>query len=351
MIKVGIYGASGYMGGEVLRILNEHPEVQIAWATSRGQEPLEQIHRNLTGSHLNFTKPDGLEEVDLVFFAVPSGIVMKEASQFVEKGSKIIDLGSDFRIQDKETWENVYSKKHLSWDLAEEAIYGMPEFYRQKIKNARIVANPGCFSSSAIFGLAPLIKSGWIDNSKIVIDGISGTAGAGADLDKALHHPELCNNVLPYNVVDHRHTYEVEQELGKLTDDKVSIHFTPVYAPISRGILCMCHGFLNQEKSLKDLQELYEDYYRNERYIKVLNLKPEKGASWQYTPYPWVSSVSGTNYCQIGFDIDKKRGRVVVFSVLDSMGKGGSHAGVQNMNLMFGLDEHIGLKRYGLHPY
>ncbi len=201
-------------------------------------------------------------------------------------------------------------------------------------------------------GLAPLVKANLIDTDKIAVDGLSGTAGIGADLSRPAHHAEIGNNLIPYNVTGHRHTFEAEQELSLLskTKKKVKIGFTPIYVPIVRGILDICHAFPKHKVTRKQLIELYKEFYKNEYFVKFYDLPKEEGASWQYKPYPWVNSVSGTNFCFIGLDVDENRGRIVVFSVLDSIGKGGAHVGVQNMNLMFGLDETTGLTRRGLHP-
>lgn len=351
MIKVGIYGASGYMGGEAARILTEHPDVKIAWLTSRGDKPLEYFHKNFYGSGLKFIKPEEVTPCDVAFAALPSGQIMKEARKLLESGTKVIDLGADFRLKDKNEWERVYGKTHSDWELAAEAVYGIPELHRNEIKSARVIANPGCFSSAAILGLAPLVKHRLIDNDKIIVDGLSGTAGAGAETDRAIHHPEIGNNLVPYNVVDHRHTYEIEQELELLCNSRVSVHFTTTYVPITRGILDICHCFPVSRVNRDELLDIYKDFYHDEFFIKIIDLPKEQGASWQYVPYPWVAAVSGTNYCHIGLDVDEKRGRIVVFSIIDSIGKGGAHAAVQNMNLMFGLEETKGLKRYGLHPY
>lgn len=351
MLKVGIMGASGYMGGEAVRVLLEHPDVEIAWLTSRGDKPVEYFHKNFYGAKLRFIKPEELTPCDVVFSALPSGQVMALTKQLTDGGTKVIDLGADFRLKDRTMWETVYGKTHTDWAAASESVYGIAELHRADIKKARIIANPGCFSSAAILGLAPLVKNGIIDTSKIVIDGLSGTAGAGAETDRPIHHPEIGNNLVPYNVVNHRHTYEIEQELGLLSDHPVSIHFTTTYVPITRGILDICHCFPLRKINRTQLMDLYQDFYGGETYIKIIDLPKEPGASWQYVPYPWVSAVSGTNYCHIGLDIDEVRGRIVIFSVLDSIGKGGAHAAVQNMNLMFGLEETTGLRRYGLHPY
>ncbi len=351
MIKVGIYGASGYMGGEAIRVLMEHPEAEIAWLTSRGDKPVEYFHKNFYGMGLKFVKPEETTPCDVVFSALPSGQIMKQARELVEAGTRVIDLGADFRLRSREDWERIYGRTHSDWGMAQDASYGIPELHREEIRTARVIANPGCFSSAAILGLAPLIKRKLVDPSKIIVDGLSGTAGAGAETDRAIHHPEIGNNLVPYNVTDHRHTYEIEQELGLLGDTKVSVHFTTTYAPITRGILDICHCFPDRRVSRDELLELYKEFYKDEFFIKIIDLPKEEGASWQYAPYPWVAAVSGSNYCHIGLDVDERRGRIVVFSVLDSIGKGGAHAAVQNMNLMFGLEETTGLKRSGLHPY
>lgn len=350
-IRVGILGASGYMGGEALRILLEHPEVEIAWATSRTRETVEYFHRNLLGSDIRFIDPSEISPCDVVFCALPSGKSVEMAPKILEWGAKLIDLGSDFRLNDLATWESVYKRKHPSWELSEEAVYGIPELHREEIKQARVVANPGCFSSAAILGLAPLVGTGLIDNQKIVVDGLSGTAGAGAELDITAHHPEISNNIVSYNVVNHRHTYEIEQELGIVATNPVTVHFTSSYVPISRGIHAICHVFLEEDVSRDDILAKIGSFYKNETFIKVFEAEHDPEASWQYRPYPWVAATSGTNYCHIGVDVDRKRKRAVIFSVLDSVGKGGAHAGIQNMNLLFGIKEDTGLGRFGNHPY
>jgi N-acetyl-gamma-glutamyl-phosphate reductase common form len=350
MIKVGIYGATGYMGGEALRVLMNHPEVEIAWATSRSDAQVADYHPNLYGENIHFIRPDQTTPVDVVFMALPTGTPQELAPKFLKEGAKVIDLGADFRLSDRKTWEKVYNKKHKSWNLAKEAVYGIPELHREDIKNARVIANPGCFASAAILGLAPLVKANLIDTTKIVVDGLSGTAGVGAELSRPAHHAEIGNNLIPYNVVGHRHTFEAEQELGLLSKKKVKISFTPVYVPIVRGILDICHAFSTKKVTRAKLLALYKEFYKDEYFVKVYDLPKEEKASWQYKPYPWVNSVSGTNFSYIGLDVDEDRDRIVVFSVLDSIGKGGAHVGVQNMNLMFGLDETTGLTARGLHP-
>jgi N-acetyl-gamma-glutamyl-phosphate reductase len=351
MIKVGIYGGSGYMGGEVVRVLLDHPEAKIAWITSRGDKPIEYFHRNLYNQGLRFIKPEQVTPCDVVFAALPTGEIMKLAPALLAKGTKIIDLGADFRLKDRADWERKYGRKHEYWELTQDAVYGITELHRYEIRKARIIANPGCYSSAAILALAPLVQQRLIENERIVIDGLSGTTGAGAEPDLPSHHPEIANNIVPYNVVDHRHTYEIEQELSALGRSKVMTHFTTAYVPITRGILAICHCFPRRKVTRHELIQMYRDFYLGHPFIKIFDLPKEEKAAWQYAPYPWVAAVSGTNYCHIGLELDEKRGRIVVFSVLDSIGKGGAQVGVQNMNLMFGLEETMGLTRVGMHPY
>lgn len=350
MLRAGIVGASGYMGGEALRILLEHPQVEIAWATSRAGTNIADFHPNLYGVDLPLIHPDETTPCDVVFLALPTDASISAAAHLLDQGCRVIDLGAAFRLADRATWESVYRQQHSRWDLAETAVYGVAELHRDEIVAADLVANPGCFASAAILGLAPLVKAGLIEARRIVVDGVSGTAGAGAELSRAAHHPEIGNNLVPYNVVGHRHTFEMEQELSLIGGEEVRVHFTPVYAPITRGILDICHVFPTQAVSRPDLLTLYREFYSSAPFVKVYDLPKDAQGSWQYRPYPWVSSVAGTNYCFIGLDVDELRSRVVIFSVLDSVGKGGAQVGVENMNLMFGLDRTAGLSRRGRHP-
>lgn len=350
MIRAGIVGASGYMGGEALRVLLDHPKVEIAWATSRQRAPIESFHPNLYGTGIELIHPDDADDCDVVFLALPTKASIEVTERFLDRGAKVIDLGSAFRLRDRETWERVYGMTHPSWGLAEQAVYGVNELHYGEIAKAKLIANPGCFSSAAILGLAPLVAEGLVDVGKLSVDGLSGTAGAGAELARAAHHPEIGNNLVAYNAVGHRHTYEMEQELSALCGSRVQVHFTPVYVPITRGILDICHGFLNSATTREDLLGLYHKFYEGQPFVQVYDLPKEPNVSWQYKPYPWVSAIAGTNYCHIGLDVDIERNRVVVFCALDSVGKGGAQVGIENMNIMFGFDRETGLTRRGLHP-
>ena len=349
-VRVGVVGGSGYSGGELLRLLLGHPQAAIAWVTSRGDKQLEAVHRNLIGCGLRFIKEEEATPCDVVFLCTPSCGSMTRAPHYLAQGAKVVDIGSDFRLKDRAVFEQVYKASHTCWELVAEAPYGATELHRAAIASARLVANPGCFAYTAILSLAPLVKARWIDLERIVVDGMSGSSGAGADPSLATHHSEIGNAIFPYNAVDHRHTYEIEQELSGLAGAPVPIHFTPYYCPFTRGILAGCHGFLTRAASRADVLALYQEFYRDEPFLRVIGLEKDPKASWQYLPYPSVGVVAGSNYVHIGADVDARRGRVVVFGALDNLGKGAASSAIQNMNCMLGLPEDSGLRGVGLHP-
>lgn len=350
MIEVGIVGGSGYSGGELLRILLQHPSVRIKWVTSRGDKKLEHIHRNLYGIGLEFITLDEAEGGDVVFLCTPARESMLHAPRFLDQGAKVIDLGSDFRLKNRDVFEMVYKSTHTCWELVGEAPYGLTELRREEISRARLIANPGCFATAAILGLAPVVREGLVDRAHIVVDGISGTSGAGAQPETQSQHAEIGNSIFAYNVTDHRHTYEMEQELSALAGEKLRIHFTPFYAPFSRGILAACHGFLSEPLNRGQVLDLFKDFYQGHYFIQVLDMDTDPKVSWQYLPYPSVATLAGSNFCQIGVDVDLKRGRLMIFSALDNLVKGAAGAAVQNMNLLFGLPEETGLTMLGMHP-
>jgi N-acetyl-gamma-glutamyl-phosphate reductase common form len=351
MKTVGIFGGTGYMGGEALRILLEHPAFEVAWVTSRSESSISSVHRNLLGADVPVVRPDAITPCDAYIIALPSGEAATVAAKLLPEGGVVVDLGADFRLKERPAWERVYGKPHPAWNLMEGAVYGIPELHREQITTTRLVANPGCFASAAILGLAPLARAGELLNSTVQVTGISGTSGAGAEPGVPTHHPEIANNVILYNVVDHRHTYEMEQELGELASADVMVHFTPSYIPITRGIVAICSVTPFETTAIDRVKEIYRTFYRDEYFVRLVEEPREAGVSWQWRPYPTVASVSGTNFCHIGLDYDPRRNRLVIFSVLDNLGKGGAHAAVQNLNLMFGLEERTGLSRYGYHPY
>jgi N-acetyl-gamma-glutamyl-phosphate reductase common form len=350
MMSVGIVGGSGYMGGEALRVLLRHPHVEVAWVTSRSPGPIEQVHPNLYDSGLHFVRLEDVKTPDFVLLALPTGPSMEVAFGFLQAGARVIDLGAAFRLHERRTWERVYGQEHATWPLVNEAIYGIPELHAERIRTTRLVANPGCFASAAILGLAPLLKAGLVDAQRLVVDGLSGTAGAGAEFSRAIHHPEIGGNVVLYNVVGHRHTYEMEQELAGVAHRDMRVHFTPCYVPIVRGIVDICRCFPAEALSRAQLLEVFRQFYQGQPFVKVYDQRQDTDDTWHYKPYPWVSAVAGTNYCYIGMDVDDERQSLVVMAVLDSVGKGGAQVAIENLNIMAGFARTAGLLDRGLHP-
>jgi N-acetyl-gamma-glutamyl-phosphate reductase common form len=338
------------MGGEALRVLLKHPRVNIAWATSRTPGAVEHVHPNLYDTGLRFERLEDVGTPDFVLLALPTSATATVAKRFLEAGARVIDLGSAFRLKDRAVWERVYAQEHTSWLLASEAVYGIPELHQERIRTARLIANPGCFSSAAILALAPLLQAGMVDPDHLIVCGLSGTAGAGADLSRAIHHPEIGNNVVLYNVVGHRHTFEMEQELSALAKRPVRVHFTPCYIPIVRGIVDVCRCFPLKQLSRDQVLDLFREFYRDQPFIKIYDQPRGKAEAWDYKPYPWVSAVAGTNYCHLGVELDEERGSLVIMSVLDSVGKGGAQVGIENLNIMAGFDRTDGLIDRGMHP-
>jgi N-acetyl-gamma-glutamyl-phosphate reductase len=348
--EVGIVGGSGYSGGELLRLLSGHPRARIAWVSSRGEKPLEVIHRNLLGSGLRFVREEEAGHCDAVFLCTPARESMAKAPGYLARGAKVIDIGSDFRLKDPALFKQVYKAEHSCWDLVREAPYGATELHRDAIRRARLVANPGCFAYTAILALAPLVKERLVDLDKLVVDGLSGSSGAGAEPSVPTHHSEIGNSAFPYNAVDHRHTYEIEQELSGVARAPVTVHFTPYYCPFTRGILAGCHGFLARAVRRADLLDLYQGFYRGEPFVRVLPFEKDSTASWQYVPYPSVATLAGSNFVHIGVDVDERRRRAVVFGALDNLGKGAASSAIQNMNCMLGVPEDAGIGGMGMHP-
>jgi N-acetyl-gamma-glutamyl-phosphate reductase common form len=350
MVSVGIVGGSGYMGGEALRVLLRHPQADIAWVTSRSPGPVEQVHSNLYDTGLHFVRLEDVKTPDFVLLALPTGASIEVAVRFLQAGARVIDLGAAFRLHDRHTWERVYGQPHAAWPLVQEAVYGMPELHAERMRTARLIANPGCFASAAILGLAPLLKAGLVDVQRVVVDGLSGTAGAGAEFSRAIHHPEIGGNVVLYNVVGHRHTYEMEQELRSVATREVRVHFTPCYIPIVRGIVDICRCFPAEVLSRAHLLEVFRQFYTGQPFVKVYDQPQDGDDAWHYKPYPWVSAVAGTNYCYIGMDVDNERHSIIVMAVLDSVGKGGAHVAIENLNIMADFARTAGLLDRGLHP-
>ncbi|WP_457614450.1 N-acetyl-gamma-glutamyl-phosphate reductase [Methanopyrus sp.] len=342
MVVVGIVGASGYTGGELLRLLALHPEVEVRYATSRRLEgePVWKVHPNLRRDYpdLEFSDPDPVEigeECDVVFTAVPHTAAMELVPDLLEGGAVVIDLSADFRFDDAKVYEEWYGVEHAAPELNDEAVYGLPELHREEIRRADLIANPGCYPTGAILAAAPLVEEGLVD--VVIFDSKSGTSGAGAKPSEVTHHPECAEDLTPYNPTDHRHLPEIRQELGKL--GSVEVHFTPHLAPLVRGIETTAHGLGNVDIEPEELRRLYVEYYDSEPFVRVC----EVGEA------PRLWAVRGTNYCDLGvFAVGD--GRVVVASTIDNLTKGASGQAVQNMNVRFGFEDTVGLEEPGYHP-
>ncbi|MEE1156040.1 MAG: N-acetyl-gamma-glutamyl-phosphate reductase [Methanobrevibacter sp.] len=337
MYKVAIIGASGYTGGELLRMLLNHPEVEITDITSRQYDgvPAHKIHPHIRDSGLVFNskEPDELD-ADVVFTATPHGASMKIVPKILETGAKVVDLSGDYRYRDREVYEKWYGMEHT--DEENEGVFGLPELYRDEIKKAKLVANPGCFPTGAILSSYPLVKNNLVD--RIVIDSKTGVSGAGVNPSSTTHYPNIADNINPYKISSHRHMSEIQQELHGFEDVKVS--FTPHLVPVIRGIQTTSHSFLIEDITTEELREFYEKEYNGEYFIKLM----DEGE------IPHLSSVRGSNFVHIGgFEIDET-GRVVMLSVIDNLVKGASGQAIQNMNILLGIEESAGLKHFGLHP-
>lgn len=350
MMRIGIIGGSGYVGSELLRLLLMHPQVEVTMVTSRQSagEFIFNVHPNLRGlTQLKFV-PQDMDELqkncDLVFTATPHGGSVTLVPKLLEAGLKVIDMSADFRLKNPSDYDLYYGWSHAHPEMLKEAVYGLPELHREEIKQAKLVACPGCMATSAILGLAPIIKAGLVENNKIIVDLKVGSSGGGSKATLASHHPERFGGVRPYQVVGHRHTAEVEQELTALTDGPVKIGFTPHAVNMVRGILSTIHVFPKQPLTNKDLWKALRGMYGTEPFIRLV--KYQKG------PYqlPDPKITLGTNFCDVGFEIDERVNRLLLFSAIDNMVKGAAGQGVQCLNLLMGIDETTGIKSTGFHP-
>lgn len=342
MIKVGIVGGTGYTGVELLRLLAQHPEVELAAITSRGEAgtPVADYFPSLRGHvDLAFCDPKdaGLEGCDVVFFATPNGIAMQQARALLDAGVRVIDLAADFRIKDVAEWGKWYGMTHAAPELVAEAVYGLPEVNREKIRQARLVANPGCYPTAAQLGFLPLIESGCVDTDHLIADCKSGVSGAGRKAELHILFAEASDNFKAYGVAGHRHLPEIRQGLGLAAGRPVGLTFVPHLTPLIRGIHATLYARLTREV---DLQALFEARYANEPFVDVL---PPKS-------HPETRSVRASNLCRIAVHRPGGGDTVVVLSVIDNLTKGAAGQAVQNMNLMFGIDECVALSQVPLLP-
>ncbi len=336
MIRVGVIGASGYTGGELLRFLNNHSKVEVVAATSRKFDgiPIYKVHPHLRDMDLKFQNlSPGELDADLVFTATPHGASLEIVPELIENDLKVVDLSGDYRFNDMEVYKKWYGYEHKK---VLKAIYGLPELYREDIKEANLVANPGCFPTGGLLATYPLISEKLVDT--IIIDSKTGVSGAGVKPTEATHYPNCGDNVGAYAVTTHRHMPEIQEKLSQVGEVKVS--FTPHLVPVIRGILSTVHTFLLEDVTSSYVKEVYDEFYEGEPFVRVLDVGE----------IPRLSAVRGSNYCHIGcFDIDEN-GRMVVVSSIDNLVKGASGQAVHNMNIMFGFREVESLDMMGMHP-
>ncbi|MDD3814028.1 MAG: N-acetyl-gamma-glutamyl-phosphate reductase [Desulfocapsaceae bacterium] len=346
MLKVAIIGASGYTGVELARILCNHPDITLTAATSRqyAGQALAQVFPNLRKkTNLiceNLTTAELCARADFFFTAVPHKTAMDIVPHLLAAGKKVVDLSADFRLRNVAVYEEWY-QKHSAADLLNEAVYGLPELYREQIRSSRLTANPGCYPTSIILALAPLLKAGVIDPRSIIADSKSGTSGAGRAAQVGSLFCEVTDGFRAYKVGGtHRHTPEIEQEINTFLHEPVRISFTPHLLPISRGILSTIYAQLKPEVQQNDITQLYEKMYSQEPFVRIL---PEN-------TFPATQYVRGSNFCDVGFKIDTRTGRIIILSTIDNIVKGAAGQAVQNMNLMCGFTETAGLESAPFFP-
>lgn len=340
MIKVGIIGSTGYAGSELVRILQNHKKVKIKWYGSRSyvNKKYAEIYRNLFEIVDDVCMDDNMEaladEVDVIFTATPQGFCASLMKEEILAKVKIIDLSADFRLKDVAVYEKWYGISHASPQFIEEAVYGLSEINRENIRDARLVANAGCYTTCAILTAYPLVKEGLIDTDTLIIDAKSGTSGAGRGAKVDTLFCEVNESIRPYGVATHRHTPEIEEQLGYAAKKALRVSFTPHLVPMNRGILVTSYATLKEEMSHKEVKAVYDAYYKGEKFVRILD----------ENVYPETKWVTGSNYVDIGIQVDERTNRVVMMGVLDNIVKGAAGQAVQNMNLMFGFDEQEGLE-------
>ena len=342
MVKVGIVGGTGYTGVELLRLLARHPQAEVVAITSRKEAgmPVADMFPNLRGHiHLKFCEPQdaGLENCDMVFFATPNGIAMQQARELLAAGVRVVDLAADFRIKDIAVWQKWYGMEHACPELVAEAVYGLPEVNRAAIQTARLVANPGCYPTAVQLGFLPLLEAGVVDASYLIADAKSGVSGAGRKAEVGALFAEAGDNFKAYAASGHRHLPEISQGLARYAGKPVGLTFVPHLTPLIRGIHATLYARLTDAA---DVQALFEKRYANEPFVDVL----------PFGAHPETRSVRGANMCRIALHQPQGGDTLVILSAIDNLVKGASGQAVQNMNIMFGLPETMGLELVGLLP-
>jgi N-acetyl-gamma-glutamyl-phosphate reductase len=341
--SIGIIGATGYTGSELVRILNNHPEVEIKVITSESHqgELFSDIHPHFQciADH-PLVSADAIADydLDLVFLALPHGVSMDYVKKFREADFKIVDLSGDFRLSAPAVYEEWYGKTHVFPEGFEKVAYGLPELYRESIRKAALVANPGCYPTSAILGTAPLVDTQLIDTSSVIVDSKSGVTGAGIKAKPSTHYSNVSDNFKAYALKSHRHTVEIEEHLSKVGGADATVQFTPHLLPVDRGILSTIYTQPASEVSEAQLFEVYQDYYAEEPFVRLRKSPPS------------IKEVRGSNFCDIYVTYDERTGRIITVAVIDNLVKGAAGQAVHNMNLMFGMEETAGFLAVPLSP-
>lgn len=345
-IKIGIVGGTGYTGVELLRILANHPKAEVAMITSRSEEGVKVVdmYPNLRGffDELEFSVPDvsRLKTCELVFFATPHGVAMSMAETLIDAGVKVIDLAADFRIEDLQEWQKWYGLEATQAGLMTDVAYGLPEYFRSDIQQAKIIANPGCYPTSVLLGILPLLKAELIDTKSVIADGKSGVSGAGRGAKVAMLGAEMSESFKAYGVAGHRHLPEMKEKMKVITGQEVGLTFVPHLVPMIRGMENSIYATLTKDMDEAALQALYEEAYANEPFVDVMPLGS----------LPETRMVKGSNMCRIAVYRPQGGQQVVVTSVIDNLVKGAAGQAVQNMNILFGLPETLGLGQVALLP-
>ena len=339
MLNIGIMGIRGYTGEELLRILLQHPKVKICSLQARVEKPeplskiLPRFSKTADLACADYSPEIVAKGCDIVFLALPHTVSMETAPRILKKGKKVIDLSADFRIKDISVYSKYYRSEHKAADDLKQAVYGLPEVYREKIKKAKLIANPGCYPTGILIGALPILKKEWIEDAVFIADAKSGVTGAGRSGDKSLQFSEVNESFKAYRVGEHQHVPEMEQVLRETLHKKVQVVFTPHLVPTNRGILSTLYFQLKKTVSTAEVLSLYESSYRSEPFVRVL---PQG-------EFPEVKHVLYTNFCDIGIQVDSERKTVIIVTALDNLTKGAGGQAVQNMNLMAGCDEALGL--------
>ncbi|MBM7557909.1 N-acetyl-gamma-glutamyl-phosphate reductase [Halanaerobacter jeridensis] len=342
-MKVSIIGATGYTGAELIRLLTQHPQVEVEIITSNSfvGKKISDIYPNLTGIIDMKCKELNVEEIaektEVAFTALPHGVSMDIVPQLVERGLKVIDLSGDYRYQDLDTYQAWY-KEHSSPELLAKGTYGLAEYNSLKIKDSSLVANPGCYPTASLLALMPLVENSLVEKEGIIVDAKSGTTGAGRKLSRGTHFSETEGNFKAYKVANHRHRSEIEEKLSLAQTDDVQLTFTPHLLPAKRGILATIYADLACDKSTEELIHYYHEFYDGANFVRILDNK-----------LPQLKYVVGSNYCDIGVKVDQERNQVIIISAIDNLIKGSAGQAIQNLNLMAGWDETPGLKQIGMY--